>query len=91
MTAVDALTWHAVGPVKEDRRDVGRTPNRHLSFGLGRPHFCLGAHLAKLEIKIWPEEMIPYRHRIELAGQPVRLRSNMLHGVKRLPVRVVSG
>jgi cholest-4-en-3-one 26-monooxygenase len=70
------------------RLDVGRTPNRHLTFGLGGPHFCLGMHLAKLEIKVWLEEMIPYLPRIELAGEPVRLRSSFFNGVKRLPVRV---
>jgi cytochrome P450/nitrite reductase/ring-hydroxylating ferredoxin subunit len=71
------------------RLDVGRTPNRHVTFGLGGPHFCLGAHLAKLEIRIWLEEMVPYLSRLELAGDPVRLRSNFFNGIKRLPVRVV--
>jgi len=70
------------------RLDVGRTPNRHLTFGLGGPHFCLGMHLAKLEIKVWLEEMIPYLPRVELAGDPVRLRSCFFNGVKRMPVRV---
>ena len=70
------------------RLDVGRTPNRHVTFGLGGPHFCLGAHLAKLEIKIWLEEMIPYLERIEPAGDPVRLRSSFFNGIKRMPVRV---
>ena len=70
------------------RLDVGRTPNRHLTFGLGGPHFCLGAHLAKLEIRIWLEEMVPYLDRLEPAGEPVRLRSNFFNGIKRMPVRV---
>ena len=70
------------------RLDVGRTPNRHLTFGLGGPHFCLGMHLAKLEIKVWLEEMIPYLPGVELAGDPVRLRSCFFNGVKRMPVRV---
>ena len=70
------------------RLDVGRTPNRHVTFGLGGPHFCLGAHLAKLEIKLWLEEMIPYLERIEPAGDPVRLRSSFFNGIKRMPVRV---
>ncbi|HXQ87246.1 MAG TPA: cytochrome P450, partial [Gaiella sp.] len=70
------------------RLDVGRTPNRHLTFGLGGPHFCLGMHLAKLEIRVWLEEMIPYLPRVELAGDPVRLRSCFFNGVKRMPVRV---
>ncbi|MFN8225043.1 MAG: cytochrome P450 [Gaiellales bacterium] len=72
------------------RFDVARTPNRHLTFGLGGPHFCLGAHLAKLEVKVWLEEMIPYLHRLELAGEPDRLRSNFFNAIKRLPVRVTA-
>jgi cytochrome P450/nitrite reductase/ring-hydroxylating ferredoxin subunit len=72
------------------RFDVGREPNRHLTFGLGGPHFCLGAHLAKLEVKVWLEEMVPYLRRIELAGEPDRLRSNFFNAIKRLPVRVTA-
>jgi len=72
------------------RLDVGRMPNKHVTFGLGGPHFCLGAHLAKLEIRVWLEEMLPYLPRLELAGDPVRLRSNFFNGVKRLPVRVAA-
>jgi cytochrome P450 len=71
------------------RFDVGRRPNPHVTFGGGGPHFCLGAHLAKLEIRVWLEEMVPYLTRLELAGEPVRLRSNFFNGVKRLPVRIV--
>jgi cytochrome P450/nitrite reductase/ring-hydroxylating ferredoxin subunit len=96
--AGDKVTiWYASGNFDEEkfadpyRLDVGREPNRHLTFGLGGPHFCLGAHLAKLEVKIWVEEMIPYLQRIELAGPPTRLRSNFFNGIKQLPVRVVSG
>ena len=71
------------------RLDVGRTPNKHVTFGLGGPHFCLGAHLAKLEVRIWLEEMVPHLSLLELAGEPVRLRSNFFNGIKRLPVRIV--
>ena len=92
--AGDKVTvWYASGNYDEEkfadpfRLDLGRQPNRHLTFGLGGPHFCLGAHLAKLEVRIWLEEMIPYLDRIELAGPPVRLRSNFFNGIKRLPVR----
>ncbi len=95
--AGDKVTvWYASGNYDEEkfadpyRLDLGRQPNRHLTFGLGGPHFCLGAHLARLEVKIWLEEMIPYLDRIELAGAPTRLRSNFFNGVKRLPVRVRS-
>jgi cytochrome P450 len=95
--AGDKVTmWFASGNHDETRfpdpyrLDVGRTPNRHLTFGLGGPHFCLGAHLAKLEVKIWLEEMLPYFDRIELAGPPARLRSSFFNGIKRLPVRVTA-
>jgi cytochrome P450/nitrite reductase/ring-hydroxylating ferredoxin subunit len=87
--------WYAAANYDEDkfadpyRLDVGREPNRHVTFGLGGPHFCLGAHLARLEIRIWLEEMLPYLPRLELTGEPVRLRSNFFNGIKRLPVRVV--
>jgi cytochrome P450/nitrite reductase/ring-hydroxylating ferredoxin subunit len=86
--------WYASGNFDEERFadpyrfDAGRTPNRHLTFGLGGPHFCLGAHLARLEVRVWLEEMLPYFDRIELAGPPTRLRSNFFNGIKRLPVRV---
>lgn len=72
------------------RLDVGRTPNKHVTFGLGGPHFCLGAHLAKLEIRVWLEEILPHLPRLELTGEPVRLRSNFFNGVKRLPVRIAA-
>ena len=93
-TGDKVVIWYASGNFDEEkfvdpyRFDVGRSPNRHLTFGLGGPHFCLGAHLAKLEVKIWLEEMIPYLDRIELDGTPERLRSNFFNGIKRLPVRV---
>jgi cytochrome P450 len=68
------------------RFDVGRQPNRHVAFGLGGPHFCLGAHLARLELRVFLEELLPYLPRLELAGPPERLRSNFFHGIKRMPV-----
>ncbi len=88
--------WYVSGNRDDDRFpdasrfDVGRQPNRHLAFGLGSPHFCLGAHLARLELCVWLEEMLPVLARLELAGEPQRLRSNFFHGVKSLPVRVPS-
>jgi cytochrome P450 len=86
--------WYVSGNRDEEqfprasRFDVGRDPNKHLAFGLGSPHYCLGAHLARLELRIWLEEMLPTLGRIEPAGQPRRLRSNFFHGVKSLPIRV---
>jgi cytochrome P450 len=68
------------------RFDVGRSPNRHVSFGLGGPHFCLGAHLARLELRVFLQELLPFLPHLELAGRPERLRSNFFHGIKRMPV-----
>ena len=70
------------------RLDVGRAPKDHLTFGRGGPHHCLGAHLAKLELKVYLEELVARVARVEAAGQPQRLRSNFTNGLKRLPVRV---
>jgi cholest-4-en-3-one 26-monooxygenase len=69
-----------------DRFDVGRSPNDHLAFGIG-PHFCLGANLARLEIRILFEELLRRAPDIELAGPVERLRSNFINGIKRMPVR----
>ena len=68
--------------------DVGRTPNDHVTFGPGGPHFCLGAHLARLETKILFQELLPRLKSIELAGPVERIRSNFVNGIKRMPVRV---
>ncbi len=89
LVRVRQLRRGASSPIRTASTSAAQ-PNRHLTFGLGGPHFCLGAHLAKLEVKIWLEEMIPYLDRIELAGPPTRLRSNFFNGIKRLPVQVRS-
>ncbi|HLX51544.1 MAG TPA: cytochrome P450 [Streptosporangiaceae bacterium] len=68
--------------------DVGRSPNRHLSFGRGGPHLCLGAHLARLEVNVVLAALARRVRRFELAGQPRRIRSNFTNGLKELPVRV---
>ncbi|HJR99266.1 MAG TPA: cytochrome P450 [Actinomycetota bacterium] len=70
--------------------DVTRTPNDHVTFGPGGPHFCLGAHLARLETKILFQELIPRLDSIELIGPVERIRSNFVNGVKRMPVRVTT-
>ena len=67
--------------------DVGRTPNKHMAFGLGGPHYCLGSHLARLEIKVWLEELLPYLPDLYLNGEVARMRSNFFNGIKRIPVR----
>ncbi|HET9720141.1 MAG TPA: cytochrome P450 [Solirubrobacteraceae bacterium] len=89
-------TWFVSGNRDEsvfeapDRFDVGRTPNPHMTFGPGGVHHCLGAHLAKMEIRITFQEMIRRGVWFELTGRPERLRSNFFNGIKRMPVRVVS-
>ena len=70
------------------RFDVTRKPNDHVTFGPGGPHFCLGAHLARLETKILFQELLPLLDTIELAGPVERIRSNFVNGIKRMPVRV---
>lgn len=69
-----------------DAFDVGRTPNDHLSFGIGE-HFCLGASLARLELRIFFEELLRRYPHIEQSGKVRRLRSNFINGYKELPVR----
>ncbi|WP_437811209.1 cytochrome P450 [Sorangium sp. So ce1078] len=66
--------------------DVGRTPNEHLSFGIG-PHVCLGLVLARLEARVAFEELLRRLPDLELAGPAVRLRSNWVSGIKSMPVR----
>jgi cytochrome P450 len=68
--------------------DIHRSPNPHLAFGIAE-HFCLGVHLARLEGKVFFEELLGRFSDIELAGEPVRVRSNLNNAYKRLPVRLV--
>jgi cholest-4-en-3-one 26-monooxygenase len=67
--------------------DVGRTPNEHLAFGGRGPHFCLGASLARMEIRVMFEEVLSRLPDMELAGEPQRLRSTLIAGIKHMPVR----
>ena len=67
--------------------DIHRSPNPHLSFGIAE-HFCLGVHLARLEGRVFFEELLRTFPVIELTGEPVRLRSNLNNSFKRLPVRL---
>jgi len=69
------------------RFDVTRTPNDHVAFGAGGPHYCLGANLARLEIRIGFEELLKRLPDIELSGDPQRLRSNFISGIKHMPVK----
>ncbi|WP_223837620.1 cytochrome P450 [Streptomyces venezuelae] len=69
--------------------DVRRTPNEHLAFGGGGPHFCLGAGLARTQIKSLLRALLRRHSRIELTGTPRRVRSDFINGIKHLPVRFV--
>lgn len=65
--------------------DVGRSPNKHLSFGFG-VHYCLGAMLARMEIKAVLTEILQRVDRFELAGDPALMKTTFVGGLKRLPV-----
>jgi cytochrome P450 len=87
------VTWFASGN-RDDSKfadpytlDLTRFPNDHMTFGKG-PHTCLGANLARLEIRILFEELLPRLASIEQTGEIERVRSNFVNGVKRFPVRV---
>jgi cholest-4-en-3-one 26-monooxygenase len=90
----DKITlWYISGNRDEDvfedpfRFDITRTPNNHIAFGGGGPHFCLGAQLARMEIHVLFEELAKRVHHVEPLGEPDRLRSNFIGGIKHLPVR----
>jgi cytochrome P450 len=91
------VTWYISANRDEEafpepyRFDVARKPNEHVTFGPGGPHFCLGAHLAKLETKVLFQELLPRLRSIELAGPVERMRSNFVNGIKHMPVRVELG
>lgn len=88
------LLWFASanrdGRVFDDpyRVDPARSPNRHLSFGQGGPHVCLGMHLARLEVRVLFQELSKRIKDIEAAGPHRWLRSNFVGGLKSVPVRV---
>jgi cholest-4-en-3-one 26-monooxygenase len=67
--------------------DIGRDPNPHLGFGGGGPHFCLGRHLAVLQLRVLFTTLAERMPGIALAGQAVRHRSNFTNGINHLPVR----
>jgi cholest-4-en-3-one 26-monooxygenase len=67
--------------------DVARDPNPHVGFGGGGPHFCLGRHLAALELRILLLALTERMPGIRLDGEPSRLRSNFINGIKHMPVR----
>ena len=84
--------YHASGNRDEeifenpDFFDVGRDPNPHIAFGGGGPHFCLGANLARMEIRVMFEHLLDRVPDIHQAGEVQRLQSQFINGVKHLPV-----
>jgi len=88
------VTWFAAGnrdpEIFKDpyKMDVTRSPNEHMTFGRGGPHLCLGNALARLEIQIMFQELLPRISDIKRTGEVDRLRSNIINGIKRFPVEV---
>jgi cholest-4-en-3-one 26-monooxygenase len=86
--------WHISANRDEEvfeepqRFDVARSPNEHVAFGGGGSHFCLGANLARLEIRIMFTEILSQMPELELSGETQRLCSNFINGIKHLPVSV---
>jgi cholest-4-en-3-one 26-monooxygenase len=68
------------------RFDIGRSPNPHVTFGGGGPHFCIGANLTRLEVRVMFDALADELSDIRLVGRPRRLRSSWLNGIKDLPV-----
>ena len=89
------VLWYVSANYDEERFEnpfsfeFNRTPNDHVAFGLHSPHLCLGAHLARLELRIMFEEIAKAWTAIESAGPTERFRSNFISGTKRLPIRVI--
>lgn len=91
------VMWHVSANRDEEifdepfRFDIQRSPNEHIAFGGGGAHFCLGANLARAELRIIFREILRRMPDIAPAGPPQLLRSNFINGVKHLPVRFTPG
>jgi len=89
------VTWYTAAnfdPTVFDqpyRFDIERTPNRHVTFGGGGPHLCIGQWMARLEVRTFLAALAQRVDRVELVGEPKRVRSNFINGLKELPVRLV--
>ena len=90
------VMWFASGNRDDDHFanpysiDVTRPNVDHLTFGKGSPHLCLGNALARLEVRLMFEELLPRIEDIELAGEVTRVRSNFVNGIKKFPVAVTT-
>jgi cytochrome P450 len=88
------VTWYVSANRDEamfpdpDLFDVTRSPNEHVTFGPGGPHFCLGAHLARRELAVAFRKLFQRMPDLEVVGEPDRLQSSFVNGIKRLPVRL---
>jgi cytochrome P450 len=71
-----------------DRFDISRSPNPHVGFGGPGPHFCLGAHLARREITVMFRELFTQVPGIRAVGEPDRLLSNFINGIKHLRYQI---
>ena len=89
--------WYVSGNRDEEafedpfRFDIERTPNDHVAFGGGGAHYCLGANLAKMELRLIFEQLVTRLPDVRPAGEPERLRSNFIGGIKHLPVEFTPG
>jgi len=90
------VTWFASGNrdeavfEKADVMDVLRNPNEHMTFGRGGPHMCLGNALARIELRVMFEDLIGRISSAKRVGEIDFLRSNFVHGIKRMPVEITS-
>ena len=88
------VVWYASANFDEEvfpeplRFDVARAPNEHVAFGAGGPHFCLGASLARLELRVMLEELLARVARFRLAGPVVHAGSNFSNGIFSLPLEL---
>jgi cytochrome P450 len=88
------VTWYVAANFDPEvfaephRFDVSRRPNRHVSFGGGGPHLCLGQWMARLEVRAFLEALLRHVDHVEVSGPVERVRSNFINGVKRLPIEL---
>jgi cholest-4-en-3-one 26-monooxygenase len=91
------VMWHISANRDEEvfedpfRFDIERHPNDHIAFGGGGAHFCLGANLARMELRLIFTELCERMPDLRLAAEPERLRSNFIGGIKHMPVVFTPG
>jgi len=91
------VMWHISANRDEEvfddpyRFDITRSPNPHVAFGGGGPHHCLGASLARMQLRLMFSEIVERFPDVQLAGAPELLRSNVIRGVKHMPVTFTPG